>query len=265
MPERRLPVTAELEFPADRKLYFASDFHLGIPNHGDSVDRERRLVRWLEMAANNNGVVFLVGDLFDFWFEYRKVVPKGHVRFLGKIAELTDRGIPVHIFTGNHDLWMFGYLQQELGVTVHHQPVLVKSGNQRILVGHGDGLGPGDRSYKLLKRVFTSGFAQFLFSWLHPDIGIGLALRWSRSSRLANQKQEEEFKGEEREFLLAWCKETEAIQHHNYYVFGHRHLPLDLRVGESARYINLGEWVHFTTYAVYDGREMQLLHFEKGD
>lgn len=264
MPERRLPVTEELRLPADRRLYFASDFHLGIPDHAASLERERLLVRWLEMAAANNGIVFLVGDLFDFWFEYRRAVPKGHVRFLGKIADLADRGVPVHIFTGNHDLWMFGYLQKELGVTVHHEPLVLVAGEKRILVGHGDGLGPGDQSYKILKRIFTSRVAQFLFSWLHPDIGISLALRWSRSSRLANQKEEEKFKGEEREFLLAWCQEMEANHHHDYYVFGHRHLPLDLPVGDSARYLNLGEWVHFTSYAVYDGQKMRLEHFEKG-
>lgn len=251
--------------PAEgKKIYFASDFHLGVPDAESSRLREERIIRWLDDSAEDAAAVFLVGDLFDFWFEYKRAVPKGFVRFQAKLAELTDGGIPVHLFTGNHDLWMFGYLTDELGVSIHHQPLVLQTGAHRILIGHGDGLGPGDRTYKVLKKVFTSPVAQFLFRSIHPDLGIRLAQRWSRSSRLANQQKAEQFKGEDREFLLAWCRETENIRHHDFYIFGHRHLPLDLAVNGRSRYINLGEWVHFNTYAEYDGTNVQLKTFHHG-
>ncbi|MFM7195188.1 MAG: UDP-2,3-diacylglucosamine diphosphatase [Bacteroidota bacterium] len=249
------------ELPAGKRFYFASDFHLGVPDAATSLQREKKIIQWLDTVAADAAIIFLPGDLFDFWFEYRKAIPKGFTRFLGKLAELTDRGIDIHLFTGNHDLWMFGYLQQEIGVTVHHDPVTLVTGHHRILIGHGDGLGPGDKSYNLLKKIFTSPIAQFLFNWLHPDIGIALAQRWSRHSRISNMKAEEKFKGEEREFLLAWCRETEKREHHDYYIFGHRHLPLDLSVGEGSRYINLGEWVHFSPFAAYDGTTVELKTF----
>lgn len=248
--------------PDGKRFYFASDFHLGVPDADTSLEREKKIIHWLDTVAQDAAIIFLPGDLFDFWFEYRKAVPKGFTRFLGKLAALTDRGIEIHLFTGNHDMWMFGYLQQETGVTVHHHPVTLVTGPHRILIGHGDGLGPGDRTYKLLKRIFTSPIAQFLFNWLHPDIGISLAQRWSRHSRISNMKAEEQFKGEEREFLLAWCRETEQHQHHDFYIFGHRHLPLDLPVGKASRYINLGEWVHFSPFAVYDGHTIELKTFQ---
>ena len=253
----------DLPLPPARKFYFASDFHLGTPDAASSRERELRIIRWLEASAADGAAIFLAGDLFDFWFEYSKAVPKGFTRFLGKLSELTDRGIPVHIFTGNHDMWMSGYLKAECGVVVHTDPVVLKTTNHRLLIGHGDGLGPGDIAYKRLKKVFTSPVARFLFRWLHPDIGIALAMRWSRNSRLANDAREEKFLGEEREFLLAWCRETEQRIHHDFYIFGHRHLPLDIEVGTGSRYINLGEWVHFSTYAEYNGEHLQLKSFDK--
>lgn len=251
----------DLPLPENRKFYFASDFHLGTPDQASSREREIRIVRWLDASAKDAAAIFLAGDLFDFWFEYQKAVPKGFTRFLGKLSALGDNGIPVHIFTGNHDMWMSGYLEAECGAKVHFNPIVVRTQNHRLLVGHGDGLGPGDRAYKRLKKVFTSPLARFFYRWLHPDIGIALALRWSRSSRLANNAREEKFLGEDKEFLLAWCKEQEQQKHHDYYIFGHRHLPLDIEAGPSSRYINLGEWVHFSTYAEYDGKRLELKSF----
>lgn len=251
----------DLPLPANSKFYFASDFHLGTPDSISSRERELRIIRWLDATVQDAAAIFLAGDLFDFWFEYRNAVPKGFTRFLGKLSELGDRGIPVHIFTGNHDMWMSGYLETECGVVVHTDPVVLNTGRHRLLVGHGDGLGPGDVAYKRLKKVFTSPVAQFLFRWLHPDIGIALAMRWSRSSRLSNEAREEKFQGEDREFLLAWCRETEKRIHHDFYIFGHRHLPLDLEVGPASRYINLGEWVHYSTYVEYDGQRLELKSF----
>jgi UDP-2,3-diacylglucosamine hydrolase len=252
----------KLSIPPNKKIFFASDFHFGAPNHEISLQREKKLVSWLKSVEHNASDIFLLGDLFDFWFEYRKAVPKGFTRFLGKLAELNDSGINIHIFTGNHDLWIFDYLPQEVGAKIYKDPVVLSVGSQKLLLGHGDGLGPGDKSYKLLKLVFTSPIAQWLFARIHPNLGIAIAQRWSRNSRISNMKLEEKFQGEEREYLLAWCKDTESRTHHDYYVFGHRHLPLDLPVGLTSRYINLGEWVHFSPYAVYDGTKLELKTFE---
>ena len=202
-----------------------------------------------------------MGDIFDFWFEYKHAVPRGHLRLLGKLAELRDAGIPIIFFTGNHDMWMFDYFTKELGIPVYREPQLLEIGSQKLLIGHGDGLGPGDRFYKLLKQFFNSKICQWLFARLHPNFGIGLANFWSHKSRISNMKREEKFTGEENEFLLTYCKELEKHVHHDFYIFGHRHLPLDLKVGENSRYVNLGEWVHFDTYAVYDGSSVELKTF----
>mgnify|MGYP001627192938 CR=1 FL=1 len=246
-----------------KKLYFASDFHLGVPDKHASRLREAKLVRWLEHIRKDAQGIYLLGDIFDFWFEYRTVIPKGFIRLQGKLAELRDAGIPVYFFTGNHDMWMFDYFPSELDIPVFRQPMVLDTGNHRLLIGHGDGLGPGDLSYKILKRIFASPVAQWIFARIHPNLGMGIAHFWSRKSRINNQMREEKFKGEEHEFLLQYCRETEQHTHHDFYIFGHRHLPLNLPVGNNSRYINLGEWVHFSTYAVYDGKTVELLSFEE--
>lgn len=246
-----------------KRIYFASDFHLGVPDHDTSLIREKRIVSWLDTVRHDAHSIYLLGDVFDFWFEYRYTVPKGYVRLLGKLAEIRDAGIPVVLFTGNHDLWMFDYFPRELGIPVHHDPQLLLVGGQRLLIGHGDGLGPGDHTYKLLKRYFfRNRFAQWLFQWLHPNIGMRIANAWSRRSRIANiKKEQEKFYGEQGEFLLLYCKELEKKTHHDFYVFGHRHLPLTLKVNDKSTYINLGEWVNFNTYGVYDGATVELKTF----
>jgi UDP-2,3-diacylglucosamine hydrolase len=247
-----------------KKLFFASDFHLGVPDFESSLQREKRIIAWLESIRNEAHTIYLLGDIFDFWFEYKHSIPKGFIRLQGKLAELRDAGIPIVFFTGNHDMWMFDYFQKELGIPIYRDPQELRVGSQKLLIGHGDGLGPGDNTYKMLKRVFNSRFCQWLFGWLHPNIGIGIANQWSRSSRIGNTKKEaEKFQGEENEFLLVYCRELEQKRHHDYYVFGHRHLPLDLRINESSRYINLGEWVNFNTYASYDGNVMELKTFNR--
>ena len=245
-----------------KKWYFASDFHLGIPDLNRSHEREKKIIRWLNSVRSNAAAIFLMGDIFDFWFEYKRTVPKGFIRLQGCLAELTDSGIPIYLFPGNHDMWMSDYLEKEMGAKIFFDPIVVNCRNKRLLIGHGDGLGPGDKTYKILKKIFRSPLARFAFRWLHPDIGIALAHKWSKSSRISNQKQEEKFKGEDREFLLAWCREQESKNHHDYYIFGHRHLPLDLTAGNNSRYINLGEWVHFSPFAVFDGNNLELKHFE---
>jgi UDP-2,3-diacylglucosamine hydrolase len=248
--------------PDGKKIYFASDFHLGIPDEARSLKRERKIIQWLESIRHDAHAIYLLGDIFDFWFEYRHTIPKGFIRFQGKLAELRDAGIAIYFFTGNHDMWMFDYFPSQLQIVVYRQPQLLEINQHKILVGHGDGLGPGDHAHKILKKVFESRWCQWLFHWLHPSVGMAIAHRWSKSSRLANQKREEYFKGDENEFLLIYCREMEKRMHHDFYVFGHRHLPLDLPAGERSRYINTGEWVNYTSYAVYDGQRMELKSFE---
>jgi UDP-2,3-diacylglucosamine hydrolase len=246
----------------EQKVFFASDFHLGAPDTETSKIREEKIIRWLDSIEKDAAALFLVGDVFDFWFEYDKVIPKGFIRFLGKIAALRDRGLPIIFFTGNHDLWMKDYFTKELGIPVYSHPIQIEINRKKFLIGHGDGLGPGDSKYKVLKKVFTNEVCQWMFKWLHPDIGIRLAQKWSGSSRITNQKKDEDhFKGED-EWLWQYCKQVEQQMHHDFYVFGHRHLPLELPVGKHGKYINLGEWVRQYTYGEFDGEEMSLKSFK---
>lgn len=245
-----------------KKLYFASDFHLGVPTFEMSLAREKKIVRWLDSIKHDSEEIFLVGDIFDFWWEYKYTIPKGQTRLLGKIAELTDSGIQVHFFTGNHDLWMKDYFVQELGVSVHHHP-FTKTYNQKIFyIGHGDGLGPGDNWYKFLRKCFTNPFLIWAFARLHPNLGFWIARRSSKRSRINTGNSDKQFLGEENEWLLSYCKEQLKTKHIDYFVFGHRHLPLDLKAGENARYINLGEWINDCTYAEFDGKNLMLKKFE---
>ena len=261
MTPKTWPELPPLTLAAGQRVYFASDFHLGAPNATASRERERRIVRWLDAAAQDAAAIYLLGDIFDFWFEYKHAIPRGFSRLQGKLAELTDAGLPITLFTGNHDMWMFDYFNQEMGIPILREAVSQQIGNQYFNIGHGDGLGPGDFAYKrLLKPVFSSRLMQWLFARLHPNLGIGLANRWSRHSRLQNGAADAKYFGED-EWLLVYCRALEQRQHHDYYVFGHRHLPLDVAVGPGSRYINLGEWVNYCSYGVYDGQEMALREF----
>jgi UDP-2,3-diacylglucosamine hydrolase len=253
-----------IELQNKKKIFFASDFHLGLSafTRQQEIALEKKIIRWLESIEKDAQAIFLVGDIFDFWFEYSHTVPKGFVRFLGKIANLVDAGIPVYFFTGNHDLWMFSYLQQELGVIVYKKPIELQIDKSTFLLGHGDGLGPGDTFYKIIKKIFTNNVSQWLFKWIHPDIGIGLASRWSKFSRHKNSEDDREFLGE-KEFLIQYCKKKEVEKHHDFYVFGHRHLALDIKIGDSSTYYNLGEWVHNSTFGEFDGKTFALKTFEK--
>ena len=249
----------KLDLHTDKKVYFASDFHLGTPSPDESLIREKKIINWLEKISSDAQYIFLLGDLFDFWFEYSKVIPKGFVRFQGKLAELCDRGIQIHIFPGNHDMWMFNYFQKELGVKIHHTPISFEIGETKFHVGHGDGLGPGDNGYKFILKVFRSPIAQWLFKILPPVIGIGFAQKWSASSRLSNISKGEEFKGKDKEYLYQYSDLTEKTKHHDFYIFGHRHLLLDIEISPNSRYINLGEWVTDSNYASFDGNDFLLL------
>lgn len=248
-----------------KNIYFASDFHLGVPDEKSSREREQKIIRWLDSIAEEAAEIYLVGDIFDFWFEYKTVIPKGFVRLQGKIAELTDRGIPIHVFTGNHDMWMFDYLPKELGVTLHRAPITRTFNGKKFFIGHGDGLGPGDNGYKFIKKVFSNRLCQWLFARIHPNTGIGIANFWSRRSRLHTAQEDEKFLGEENEWLVQFCKSKLQDEPIDYFIFGHRHLPLEIKVGENSTYINLGEWINYFSYAVFDGEEAKLNYFEKNE
>ncbi len=245
-----------------KKIYFLSDFHLGAPNNEQSLVREKKIVQFLDEIKNNAAVIFLVGDLFDFWYEYRKVVPKGYVRLLGKLAEITDAGIPVHIFVGNHDMWMKGYFQEELSIPVYFEPKEFTFSNKKFLIGHGDGLGPGDNGYKVLKKIFRNPVCQWLFGILPPYIGMGLANFLSRRSRAQTGATEEVFLGEENEWLIIYCKELLQKKFYDFFVFGHRHLPIDFRLSDKSRYINLGDWIRYFSYASFDGEQLELKYYK---
>lgn len=245
-----------------KKIYFLSDFHLGAPDAASSLVREKRVCRFLDSIKHDAAQVFIVGDLFDFWFEYRQVVPKGYVRILGKLAELTDSGIPVHFFVGNHDMWMKNYFQQELNIPVYFEPKEFVFDHKKFLIGHGDGLGPGDHGYKAMKKVFRHPMSKWLFGILPPYIGIGLANYFSRKSRAKTGQTDEVFMGEENEWLIIYSKEILKQQHYDYFIFGHRHLPIDVKLSDNSRYINLGEWIKYNSYAVFDGEEVELKYYE---
>lgn len=243
------------------KIYFASDFHLGAHPRSTVRERELRIVSWLDAIKADAAELYLVGDVFDFWFEYATVVPKGYIRFLGKLAALADAGVKITLFKGNHDMWMFGYLRDQLGATIVDNELVIERGGKTFFLHHGDGLGPGDHKYKLLKKIFRSRFCQWLFARLHPNLGIGIAQRWSAHSRIASGSQEL-FQGEDKEWLVIYAKEVLQGRHYDYFIFGHRHLPLDVALPNGSRYVNLGEWIHSDTYAVFDGDELTLRRWE---
>lgn len=250
----------------NKRLYFASDFHLGAPTHKKSLERERKIVHWLDTIKTDAEAIFLVGDLFDFWYEYGSTVPAGYVRFLGKLAELRDAGIQIYVFAGNHDLWYKNYFTHELGIPVFHKPITLHCAtahkSTRFYVGHGDGLGPGDRGFKLLKKIFTNPLAIWAFGWLHPRVGMGLASLWSDARKTEENLQKSKIHLGQKEWLFQYAQSVEKHTPHNYYVFGHRHLPMRMEVSPTAEYINLGEWLSDYTYAVFDGKTLKLECFE---
>lgn len=250
------------EVHKDKKIYFLSDFHLGAPNHEASLIREKKVVQFLESVKSTAAAIFIVGDIFDFWFEYKKVIPKGFTRLLGKLAELSDAGVSITVFTGNHDLWMDGYFERELNIQVYHEPQQFKWNDKQFLIGHGDGLGPGDYGYKFLKKIFTNSICKRLFRLLHPDLGIGLANYFSRKSKEKTGSSDDHFLGEENEWLIVYCKEVLKKTHFDYFIFGHRHFPIDFSLSNKSRYINLGDWIKNFTYAEFDGEDVQLKKFE---
>ena len=250
-----------MQIPEGKKIYFSSDNHLGAPTHEASLPREKKFVKWLDTIKDDAAAIFLLGDLFDFWFEYKQVVPKGFVRVLGKLAELRDRGIPIYFFVGNHDLWMRDYFEKELNIRVYHKPELVNLNGKKFFIGHGDGLGPGDKGYKRMKKVFTNSFCKWLFRWVHPDIGVRLAKYLSVKNKLISGDDDVKFLGEDNEWLVQYAKRKLETAHYDYFVFGHRHFPMEINVGENSTYFNLGDWITYYTYGVFDGESFRLEKF----
>lgn len=251
-----------MQLSENKKIYFASDQHLGAPTPELSFPREQKFVAWLDEVKVDAAAIFLLGDLFDFWFEYQTVVPKGFVRVLGKLAEIRDSGIPIYFFVGNHDLWMSDYFEKELNIPVYHTNKEFVFNDAKFLIGHGDGLGPGDKGYKRMKKVFKNPFSKWLFRWLHPDIGVKMAHYLSVKNKLISGDEDVKFLGEENEWLVLYAKRKLETQHFDFFVFGHRHLPLEIQVGENSKYINLGDWIGYFTYGVFDGNSFQLKKYE---
>ncbi len=245
----------------NKKIYFASDQHFGIPNLKNSQLREKKFILWLDQIKEDAEAIFLLGDLFDFWFEYKTVVPKGFVRVLGKLAEISDSGIPIYFFVGNHDLWMKDYFKTELNISVYHKPKEFTFNSKTFLIGHGDGLGPGDKGYKRMKKVFTNPISKWFYKWLHPDIGVWLAQYLSTQNKLISGDEDVKFLGEENEWLVQYAKRKLKAKHYDYFVFGHRHLPMEIKVGKNSKYINTGDWITHFTYAVFDGNDLELTKF----
>ena len=247
-----------IDISINKKIYFASDQHFGIPNHADSLAREKKFIQWLDVVKQDAEVIFLLGDLFDCWYEYKTVVPKGFVRVLGKLAEIRDSGISIHFFVGNHDLWMLDYFENELNIPVHHKPLEFTSNGKTFLIGHGDGLGPGDKGYKRMKKVFTNSFTQWLYRWIHPDIGMRFAQYLSTKNKLISGDEDVVFLGEENEWLVKYCKRKLENKHYDYFLFGHRHLHMTIELNEKRTYINTGDCIRHFTYAVFDGNKTEL-------
>lgn len=255
-----LKTTINLE--PGKKVYFASDQHFGAPTPKESKVREALFIRWMDEIKHDAQVLFLMGDLFDFWHEWKHVIPKGYVRVLGKIAELKDRGIHIYFFVGNHDLWMKDYLEEEIGCKVFYKKQYFEMGGKQFLLAHGDGLGPGDKGYKRMKKVFTNPVAQWFFKWLHPDVAMKIALYMSQKNKMISGDEDKAFLGEDKEFLIIYSKEKLKTHQIDYFIYGHRHLPMVLDLGQNAKYINLGDWISYFTYGVFE-HEFELKTFEK--
>lgn len=241
-------------------IYFASDLHLGVPDYTQSKTRERHFVQWLTEITPHASEIYLVGDIFDFWFEYKTVVPRGYLHLLGKLIEIRERGIPITILKGNHDLWMRDYFEKELGIPVLDKPIERTFGQKRFYIAHGDGLGPGDKGYKFMKKCFQNRFLQWIFRSIHPDWGIGLANFFSTQSRKSNIHKDKIDYGE-KEMLISYSRTLLQQTHYDYLIYGHRHLPkqIVLRTEPNpSEYINLGDWISSFTYAVFDGQNLSL-------
>jgi UDP-2,3-diacylglucosamine hydrolase len=248
-----------------KKIFFASDFHLGADGTLSSVEREKKIVEWLTSVQEDMDALYLVGDIFDYWFEYKTTVPKGFIRFLGKLAELRDIGIPIYFFTGNHDMWMFDYFEKEFDIPVYHDPIQLKLQGKRLYIGHGDGLGPNDIGYKIIKKIFSNGFCQWAYARLHPNFGIWLMKKFSHKSRGIGG-DDHDFQGRDKEMLVQYAEQKLQKVAIDYFIFGHRHLPLKVKLSNhKSYYYGLGDWTHYQSYGVLEEGKFSLHYYETTD
>jgi UDP-2,3-diacylglucosamine hydrolase len=253
-------------------IYFISDQHFGFSTRKESAQREMLFIKWLEQIRNDAEALYLMGDLFDFWFEYKTVVQKGYVRLLGKLAEIVDSGVPVYFFRGNHDIWAFDYLETEIGMKLYRKPVVEEKKGKRFYLEHGDGLGKGDKGYIFFKKIFESRFNQWLFRWIHPDIGNCLAWSWSGNSRLKCERKNKKHVAKEgitideadvKTRVANYCKEILKTEKIDYFVFGHYHQPIEYDLTPESKIFTLGDWIDHFSYGVFDGEKFELKRFEK--
>ena len=240
------------------KIYFTSDFHLGAPNHTESIKREKKICLWLDNIKNDAKEIYLVGDIFDFWFEYKTAIPKGFERLKGKLCELTDSGVTIHFFPGNHDLWTFGYLEKELGLIIHKKPLTTEIYGKTFYIAHGDGLGRGDFTYTIIKNIFNNNICQYLFSTIHPNIGIWLAKVWSKKSRNKGGFNKANIV---RNQLINYSKEILKNQNINYFIFGHIHEPIEIELNQFCKYINIGDCISHFSFLELDESNLLIKYF----
>ena len=249
-----------------KPIYFLSDAHLVSWAIEHRRMQERRLVRFLDSIKEKAAAVYLLGDMFDFWFEYRYAVPRGYTRFLGKLSELTDMGVEVHYFIGNHDIWTYGYLEKECGVILHKKPLTTELYGKVFLLAHGDGLGDRDPKFRFLRSIFHSRFCQRAFAAIHPRWGVWLGQTWAKHSRLKRPGGEEPpYMGDNKEHLVLYTKRY--IQYHSnvdYFIYGHRHIEVDLQLTRKARMIILGDWITHFSYVVFDGEHLFMEQYIEG-
>jgi UDP-2,3-diacylglucosamine hydrolase len=250
-----------------KNVYFLSDAHLGSLAIPHQRMQERRLVRFLDSIKEKAAAIYLLGDMFDFWYEYKYVVPKGYTRFLGKLSELTDMGVEVHYFTGNHDIWAYEYLEKECGIILHKKPETTEIYGQEFFLAHGDGMGDPNKSFKLIRAIFHNRFCQWAFSNIHPRWGISFGLTWAKHSYIKHKQADEpNYMGEDKEHLVLYAKDyLKSHPNINYFIFGHRHIELDIKLGRFTRMMILGDWISQFTYAVYDGEHMFLEEYVEGE
>lgn len=244
-----------------KNIYFASDTHFGAKYFKDPLEKERCFVRWLDSIKADCRKLYLLGDMIDFWYEFKTVVPKGYSRFFGKIAEFSDSGIEVHWFIGNHDIWIFDYIAKETGAIIHRQPLIVEEQGKKFFLAHGDGLGDDSLAFRLMRAMFHNKVLQKMFTWVHPRWTVAFGLNWSKHSRTSTENQE--YLGEEKEHLVKYAKHYLQSQYVDYFVFGHRHILLDLMLPQRSRVLIIGDWICYNSYAVFDGSEIWLDQFER--
>ncbi|MBR4229124.1 MAG: UDP-2,3-diacylglucosamine diphosphatase [Bacteroidales bacterium] len=248
------------------EVVFISDAHLG--SGTDSLKREQELCVFLDSLKERCSKLFLLGDIFDFWFTYRHLVPRGHVRLLGKLAELADSKVELHFFIGNHDMWLFDYLEKEMGAVMHNDPEVMEIGGRRFLIGHGDGQGHLDKNYDFLRRVFRSRLNQRLFALLPASLTFPIARRWSDTNKDKHARQNTlHYLGDDREGIVVYCRQRLEKEHFDYCVFGHRHTPLVMQLTEKCTYVNTGDWLFNRNYAVFNPTDntIKLYDLQKGE